>query len=186
MPEKITVDTLVSTTELAAVLGLSVRRVQQLIQDGTLPTASKGKLLLADSVKRYIKTVSLDDMTAAERKSEASRRQSEAILKASKATVARLSAQELQGKMHRSEDVAAMTEDLIYSIRSLILAVPGRVAKDTAIATTPAETAEIVRKELCYVLTEISRYHYDPKNYEARVRERMDWDVTDDAEDSDE
>ena len=92
----------------------------------------------------------------------------------------------MQGKMHRSEDVAAMTEDLIYTVRSLILAVPGRVAKDTAIASTPAETAEIVKKELYAVLKEISRFHYDPKAYEAMVRERMDWDVNDDADDDDE
>ncbi len=183
MPEKVSVETQVSTTELAAVLGLSVRRVQQLIQDGVFPTVAKGKLMLADSVQRYIKTVSTDGMTDAERKAarknEESRRQSEAILKASKATIARLNAQELQGKMHRSEDVAKMTEDLIYTIRGMLLGLPGRVARDTAAATTPSETAEIVRKETYHILQELSEYTYDPAKYEARVRERLSWDVND-------
>ena len=39
--EKITDETEVSTTELAVVLGVSARRVQQMAQDGTVPTCRK-------------------------------------------------------------------------------------------------------------------------------------------------
>ena len=40
----------VTTTELAAVLGITGRRVQQLTQDGVLVTASRGKFVLSDLV----------------------------------------------------------------------------------------------------------------------------------------
>lgn len=45
--EKITDETEVSTTELATVLGVSARRVQQMAQDGTVPTCRKGFFRLA-------------------------------------------------------------------------------------------------------------------------------------------
>ena len=58
---------------------------------------------------------------------------------------AKAEADELQGKMHRSEDVAAMTTDLIYAIRGAMMALPGRLAVDVASANSPAEAAEIIR-----------------------------------------
>lgn len=183
---KITDETEVTTTELAAVLGVTARRVQQLAQDGTVPTCRKGHFLLADSVQRYIKLQSDGGMTETERetakKLEAMRRQSEATMKASKATIAKLEAEELKGTMHRSEDVAAMTEDLIYTIRGALLALPGRLAVDAVAAATPAEAAEIIRKEIHKIMRELATYRYDPKKYDERVRERMDWSERDDDE----
>ena len=50
--ESVTKDTEVSTKELAIVLGLSTRRVQQLIQDGVFDTKVRGRFVLADAVQR--------------------------------------------------------------------------------------------------------------------------------------
>ena len=77
--------------------------------------------------------------------------------------------------MHRSEDVAAMTEDLIYTIRGMLVALPGRLAVDVASVDTPAEAAELLRREIFKVMAELANYRYDPKKYEERVRERRDW-----------
>ena len=42
---KVTDETEVGTTEMAMVLGVTARRVQQMIQDGTLQTVRRGVLL---------------------------------------------------------------------------------------------------------------------------------------------
>lgn len=173
--EKIGDETEVSTTELAAVLGVTVRRVQQMAQDGTLPTVRKGRFLLADSVQRYIKFLSAEPLDAEDKKLEKARRVAEATIKTSKATVAKLEAEELKGSMHRAEDVAAMTEDLVYTIRGALNALPGRLAVDVAAAASPAEAAEVIRKEVHNIMRELAGYHYDPKKYEERVRQRRDW-----------
>ena len=68
-----------------------------------------------------------------------------------------------------------MTEDLVYTIRGALNALPGRLAVDTAAAATPAEASEVIRKEVGKVMRELAAYHYDPKKYEERVRERRDW-----------
>ena len=173
--EKIGDETEVSSTELAVVLGVTARRVQQMAQDGTLPTARKGRFLLADAVQRYIKFLSLEPVDEEDKKLEKARRVADATIKTSKATVAKLEAEELKGSMHRAEDVAAMTEDLVYTIRGALNALPGRLAVDVAAPATPAEAAEVIRKEVHKVMRELAGYHYDPKKYEERVRQRRDW-----------
>ena len=98
-------------------------------------------------------------------------------MKASKAQIAKMEADELRGKMHRSEDVAAMTEDLIYTVRGSLMALPGRLAVDVAATATPAEAAEIIRKEVHALMRELANYQYDPQKYEERVRERRKWET---------
>ena len=173
--EKITDETEVSTTELAAVLGVTARRVQQLAQDGTLPTARKGRFLLADSVQRFIRFSTAVPVDEEDLKIEKTRRMSEAQIKASKAMMAKMEAEELKGLMHRAEDVAAITEDLVYTIRSALMALPGRLAVDVSACDTPAEASDVIRREVNKVMRELADYHYDPKKYEERVRARRDW-----------
>lgn len=183
--EKITPETEVSTTELACVLGITGRRIRQLAEDGQLEKSGQGRFVLATAVQRYIAGLSRETTSAEEARFEKAKQQSEVTLKASKAEIARLEMKELQGKMHRSEDVAAMTEDLIYTIRSALMALPGRLAVDACSAQSPAEAAEIIRKEVSAVMKELSSYRYDPKKYEERVRERRSWDSANGRDDDD-
>ena len=81
----------------------------------------------------------------------------------------------LQGKMHRSDDVEAIMTDLVYTIRSMIIALPGRLAVDVAEAKTASEASEIIRKECHILLNELSNYKYDPAEYAKRVRDREGW-----------
>lgn len=175
--DKITPDTEVSTTELACVLGITGRRIRQLAEDGQLDKVGKGTFNLAASVQRYISGLSRQTASEEDAKMDKGKRQAEVMLKSAKAEMARLEMKELQGKMHRSEDVKAMTEDLVYTIRSALMALPGRLAVDVCAAQTAAEASEIVRKEVALVMRELSEYRYDPKKYEERVRERRSWDT---------
>ncbi len=173
--DKITPETEVSTSELACVLGITGRRIRQLSEDGQLEKQGQGRFNLADSVQRYISFQSRETVDEDERKMIQAKQSAEVTLKASKAKIAKLEADELAGNMHRSEDVAAMTADLIYTIRSSLMALPGRLAVDVSAAQSPAEASEIIRKEVSLVMKELASYSYDPKKYEERVRERRSW-----------
>lgn len=174
----------VTGSELSHILGVTARYIRQLTEDGALERSGRGKYKLCDSIQRYIAHKAKGDFTEDEVKLDKVKRTAEAQLKASKAKIASLEAQELEGKMHRSEDVAAMTEDLIYEIRGALIALPGRLAVDVAACSSAAEAADIVRREVYQVMSELSRYQYDPAKYAERVRERMKWDG--EAVDSDE
>ena len=183
---KITAKTEVTPTELACVLGISARRIRQLSEDGQLIKTSTGKFNLADSVQKYqvVFSKAKNQPTAEEQEQDKKRITAEVSLKQSKAVKAGLEVQELQGKLHRSEDVAAMTEDLIFTIRSHLIALPGRIAVDVVEAANAAEAAEIIRKETHRTMEDMMRYRYDPEKYAERVRERQRWEKKDDiAED---
>lgn len=181
----------VETKVIAVLFGLTVRRIQQLTQDGILKTEQVGKQRkydLLDTVRRYIaylqdkvnnKGGNKDDTDNESRKIKA-----DADLKATKAEIAELELQELKGEMHRSEDVEAMTTDLVFTIRGMILALPGRLAIDLATIDKPAEISERIKQEVHAILLELSNYHYDADAYKKRVRDRQGWgDLINDSED---
>lgn len=177
MADKINCDTVVSTAEIASVLGITPRRIQQYYQDGTIPTVGRGKAKLGEAVQGWAKRIAGEPADTDSINLEKAKLEAEVRLKKSKAHIAELEAAELQGKMHRSEDVEAITNDLIYSIRGSLMALPGRLAMDIAPEMTAAEAAEIIRKEVALLMQEMAQYRYDPAKYEERVRERMDWEV---------
>lgn len=181
----------IKTADLCAMTGKSNQWIGQLTSQGVVSkkkTAHGSMYELIPSVKSYCAKLEQrsEDKDEEEKKAERQKLTAEASLKKAKATVATLEAKELLGKMHRSEDVAAMTEDLVFTIRSALNALPGRVAVDAAAAQTAAEVSEIIRAEVYKVLEELSGYHYDAAKYEERMRERMKLDKSAIADEDDE
>lgn len=181
---KINAESEVNTTALASILGITARRVQQLAQDGTIVQCKRGYFPLGDAVQRYINFRLNDSHIADEEVMEAEKKKlvNEARLKEAKATVAQIEAEELKGTIHRADDVEVITNDMIYTIRSALNALPGRLAVDVAGAQSAAEASEIIRREVHKVMRELAEYEYDPAKYEERVRERMEWEIADDAD----
>ena len=171
-----------STDIIAKLFELDVRRVQQLAKEGILPAASQRpyKFDLLPTVKAYIRYLrdranGKEAKTADTVKAEADKLRAEADLKQSKAKIAELQLKELEGKMHRSEDVEALTNDLVYTARSMIMALPGRLAMDVVQAGSANEASALIRTECYKILNELAGYQYDPEAYRRRVRDREGW-----------
>ncbi len=171
-----------STEIMAKLFELDPRRVQQLAKEGILPAASQRpyKFDLLPTVKAYIRYLrdranGKEAKTADTVKAEADKLRAEADLKQSKAKIAELQLKELEGKMHRSEDVEAMTNDLVYTARSMIMALPGRLAMDVVQAGSANEASALIRTECYKILDELAGYQYDPEAYRRRVRDREGW-----------
>lgn len=171
-----------STEIMAKLFELDPRRVQQLAKEGILPAASQRpyKFDLLPTVKAYIRYLrdranGKEAKTADTVKAEADKLRAEADLKQSKAKIAELQLKELEGKMHRSEDVEVMTNDLVYTARSMIMALPGRLAMDVVQAGSANEASALIRTECYKILNELAGYQYDPEAYRRRVRDREGW-----------
>ena len=171
-----------STEIMAKLFELDPRRVQQLAKEGVLPAASQRpyKFDLLPTVKAYIRYLrdrakGKEAKTSDTVKAEADKLRAEADLKQSKAKIAELQLKELEGKMHRSEDVEAMTNDLVYTARSMIMALPGRLAMDVVQAGSANEASALIRAECYKILNELAGYQYDPEAYRRRVRDREGW-----------
>ena len=174
--------TMVDATMVAKLFNLTVRRIQQLTQDGVLATElvdKKRKYDLLLTVQRHIAYLQEKVVKKGENKDDAqneSRKiKADADLRAAKAEIADMELKELRGEMHRSEDVEAMTTDLVFTIRSMMLALPGRLAIDLAKITKPAEISERIKQEIHAILLELSNYQYDADAYKKRVRDRQGW-----------
>ena len=176
--------------DLASLFGVTGQWINQLTRDGVLKkrdTPAGKRYNVVESTRSYVqylrdKAAGRGEKGIPESK-ELEKFEAEVRIKQAKAQIAELEAQELQGIMHRSEDVAALTEDLLYTVRDSLLALPGRLAVDAAGTATAAEAAEIIKREVYLVMGELSAYTYDPKKYAERVRERMDWQAEHGGED---
>ena len=171
---------------IAKIFQVTVRRIQQLTQDSVLQTEEvmegNRKLRRYDlmpTIMQYIKYLS-DKANGREQKSsiadkEEEKLQAEVDLKKSKAKIAQLELDELEGRMHSADDVEAMTTDLCLAVRSALLSMPGQLSVDVAEVESAAEASEIIKRTVNDILEELSRYEYDPKEYRRRVRERQGW-----------
>lgn len=177
------------TPDVASMFDVSYQWIGQKVSSGVLHKTKTPHGLMfdnSDTVLSYIKGLQRTAQEKAKTKEDEDRLKFENSIKQAKATIAMMEAKELTGKMHRSEDVAAMTEDLIFTIRGMLLSLPGRLADDTYSADSAAEAEAIIRKEVFEVMEALSRYQYDPRKYEERVRERKNWKASGFGDDDDE
>lgn len=171
---------------IAKLFQVTVRRIQQLTQEGILETVEikRGKCTLrrydvVPTIQAYIKYLG-DKAYGREQKEsvadkEEEKLQAEVDMKKAKARIAELELDELEGRMHSADDVEAMTTDLCLAVRSALLSMPGQLAVDVAESTDAAEISEIIKATVNDILDELSRYEYDPDEYRRRVRERQGW-----------
>lgn len=170
----------VKTADICTLLGASNQWIGQLTSQGSIHKTKTphGNLYeIVTTGKEYCDFMESkrSRLDAEDEKLEKVKRKADATLKASKAKIAQAEAKELSGQMHRSEDVAAMTSELIYTVRGALMALPSRVAINAAALSDPAEVAEYMRGEVNQIAEEIAMFRYDPAKYEARVRERRSW-----------
>lgn len=173
-------ENLQSTQVIAKIFGVSTRRVEQLKTEGVIKGQGKPtKYDLLPTIQAYIRYLS-DKANGREKKEttaelEEAKLRAEVDIKEAKAKAAQMELKELQGKMHRAEDVEAITTDHVLFLRSMLMAMPGKLAVDLAGTHTAPEQADRVKREVYYLLERLAEYRYDPEDYRARVRERQGW-----------
>ena len=171
-----------TSAQVAKVFGVSAKRVQQLTADGVIETEEtpKGRRYPWEkTVTQYIAFLS-EKANGREKKQtdanlETEKLSAEVRIKEAKAEAAELELAELRGEMHRAQDVEAIVTDSALYQRSMLMALPGRMAVDLANAKTAPEASEVVKKEVYGILNAMAQYKYDPAEYKKRVRERRGW-----------
>ena len=103
---------------------------------------------------------------------ESQRLDAEIRLKEAKAEIALLDLKELKAEMLRAEDVQAFIEDLGATTKSLLMALPGRLAMDLANASNAAERSAIIEEAIFEVLNHLTEYEFSVDYYKQRVAER--------------
>lgn len=190
MYDSIDGNTVVTPKETAAILKVTGRRVRQLTEDGVLHkieaedgSGTRSGYNLADTVEDFYRNKFKQTDNGEAAKLDLAMKKANVQLKASKAKVAKLEADELSGKLHRAEDVEEITSNMVFTVRSALNALPGRLAMEVAGKENPAEVAQIIRKEVNIVMNELADYEYNPEAYQEKVRERMEWEARQEDDD---
>ena len=176
----------VTKKDLCKLFGLSSRRIEQLAQDGIVNgTGNPAKYNLVEAVQGYTESLKASARKRSTTKDnpelEKDKLEGEARIKQAKAEMAELELKELQGELHSAEDVEAITTDHVLYFRSMLMALPGKLAVDLAGTHTAAEQSARVKQEVNFVLDQLADYKYDPEEYAKRVRDRQGWkDLADD------
>lgn len=168
------------TQVIAKIFGVSTRRVEQLKSEGIIKGQGKPtKYDLLPTIQAYIRYLS-DKANGREKKQTdaqllTAKLEAEKRIKTAKADMVELELKELRGKMHRAEDVEAIMTDHVLYMRSMLMAMPGKLAVDMAGNHTAAEQADRIKQEVYYILENLADYKYDPEEYKRRVMERQGW-----------
>lgn len=168
---------MISSEEVAHIIGKDKRTVQNMAKQGILTCEKSGRRNLYNL---YTVVQEYCDHFAKSANKKISSRDDEKMLedirfKRAKADMAELELQELQGKLHAAEDVEKMTTDLALVIRSYFLAMPGKISAELAEIDDAREISEKLKKEIFDILKDLSNYEYDPEEYRRRARERKGW-----------
>ena len=162
---------LVDSHTLSQLFGVTTRRIQQLAAAGVIPsTREKGgvnRYDLLSAVRCYIaylqeviESRERQRVGSPDEENESRKIKADADLKATKAELAAIELADLKNKMHRSEDVEAMTSDLLLHIQETIEELPQAAAKELAALSRPVEVADALRKRTNEMLNTLSKYEY--------------------------
>jgi len=181
---------MVTSSEIAKLIGKTTKTVQDLTNNGILPAVEtkNGKRVSRkydkyETIRAYIRYVEERALKKNGTDKEQEKLQVEVETKKTRLKMFQLQLEELEGRLHASEDVESMTDDLVLCVRSSLLAVPGQLAVDLAEMSDATEVSARLLETVCGILDDLSNYKYDRKAYEKRARERKGWEDGNGGED---
>lgn len=155
----------VSAQRMGDILGVGDRMVRYLAEEGVLKRNSHGKYLLVASVKNYILTLKISKPTSAEtEKNEGplSWEDEKAKHEKLKRQITDLKLQILKGRLHKSEDVERVVNDMLAKFKSKMEAMPAKLARKLE-KKSKTQILEILQDEIRSALEELSEYN--PSDY---------------------
>lgn len=163
----------------ANMVGVTTRDIQLLCKNASIPAEKIGGVWyipFPKGLQEYIKIYKDKAQgRGGEDREELEKRKlvHETSFKETKSRLAKIELDELEGKVHRAEDIEAVFNDLVYTVKSSILAFPGRCAVNWSKAKTAAKASQVLEDEARNVLAELSEYKYDPDRLREMVRDRL-------------
>ena len=156
----------VNTDQLAAALGVSVRRISQLYQEGIAVKTKPGKYDLIQTNRNYIemfkkpekelniKQLELDTMAEKLHHEQAKRKKTE------------LQVKQIEKNLLSASAVEKVWSDMATVIRTRLLAIPSKISAQLLMIEEQSAAQNILRREIGEVLNELADYDVDAFEYE--------------------
>lgn len=166
----------VTTKDLAQLFDLGERRVQQLTNEDAFHRVGRGKYDLKQSIAKYMFYKINEAMATVSRVVDDDGEEIDNSIEQALWTRARREKTELEvaiikGELHRSEDVRAITSDMLSAFRSRLMSLPSKVAPLVLPMDDLKEIEAVVKDNVHVALNEMKEY--DPAEYYARSSDVM-------------
>ena len=150
----------VSETDLAECLGVSERRVRQMVKEGIAVKVSAGKYDLKESAKRYIQIMKDKEKNQSQSLEKLKVAQAAETLMHEKLKKRKteLVVNEMEKKLHLASDVEEIWNTMILAAKSRISSIPIKVSPVLVGIEDVKEVQTILRREVNDCLNEISNY----------------------------
>lgn len=177
--------TSISTENLAQLLEITPRRIQQLTAQGIIPKSAHGRYTLESAVKGYIRFLrdrklpgdaSPGDGTEAD-----DFQKSRAKLYREKAEQEAMKRQKLAGELVPVDQIETVWRSVTMAVRSHLLAIPSKCAVRVGMCKNAVEAQALLRREVEEALLELSKVTFD---LEAPTDDESEFDSDSDDDDS--
>jgi phage terminase Nu1 subunit (DNA packaging protein) len=146
---------LVSSSDLAKVLRLTVQRVNQLAKEGVIKREADGKFNLPDRIEDYYAFKFKTD-------EEIDYEREHALLEAAKREKAEIELEQLKGSLLNAVDVEQAMSSMILTAKSRLLSVPTKAATRVIGQKNLSVIVEILKSEICNALDELKEMPAPP------------------------
>ena len=141
-----------AVSDLAAWLGLTSRRIQQLADDGKIKRDARGSYDMKAAILDYVKFLRAGEEASKDRKSEQSQR---TRLVAAKADIAELESAERAGSLVNADAVRSQDFTLGLIMRNNLFSMADRIAPLVAAEAKAAECHRLITAEVINALEQI-------------------------------
>lgn len=148
------------SAEIAEILGIGVRRLQQLTKEGIIPKIAHGKYEIAEVVTAFLEWKVSQYENAQE--DDQNLRKERTLLTRVQRKKAEHELAIMKGELHKSEDVERVMNDMLSSFRARCLVIPNRAAS-LVVNKTIEEARTMLKAEIYEALQELS--DYDPEKF---------------------
>jgi len=141
----------VSTSSLSRILGLTPRRIQDLVAQGTIPRGSRGRFILGHAAAAY--TEYLRGLRGGDGPDFRVERARLTKIRADKEA---LELKKLEGSLVELDDVLKEMEDLVLIVRNRLLALPTKIGPEVHGAGSLPETVALLERGVYEALVELA------------------------------
>lgn len=146
------------SSDTAKILGVSIRWLQKLTQDGVLEKEGHGKYEIAKTVQAFVawKTAQAEESN----EEELNFKKEKTLLTRAQRKKAEMELAVMRGELHRGQDVEQVMNEMLSTFRARCLVIPTRTAP-LLTGKGLNEIKQLLRTEIREVLAELSEYNAD-------------------------
>jgi phage terminase Nu1 subunit (DNA packaging protein) len=149
----------ISLEQIAKLLDLTPRRVQQLSSEGIIPKSDRGRYELVPAVRgyvRYLRERALGQDLGGEQMAA-----NKAKLTGTRAQIEEMKRARMAGEMVPREQIARAWAEVCMAVRSHLLGIPARLAARIGMAKNAVEVQQILRREIEEALSELAKVNVE-------------------------